>query len=325
MGSVKPTGRPGFSYLATSRRPGWSQLPVAVREAVGERLGGAGVIVRRVGGGFTPGFAAVVVGPVGRAFVKAAPLGGQVARWYAREGEILAALPAGVPAPKLLWSVRVHDHVVVGAQVIDGVMPAYPWTKQDLEASLEAVATTAEAFTSTNTQLRDALALPGWDSTGQNGWRQVAAGAVPMPPGPRWLTARLPELVALETRLEGYGGEATTLSHNDLRLDNVVIDAHGAAWLTDWNHLRIGPPWFDTVSLLFSAFGQGHNLDRLFTQHPTALGAPGDAVDAALAGIGGYYSIAATRDPVESSPFLVAHWRYSAGLALGWLAARQGW
>src|SRR6266700_1063888 len=111
MGSVKPTGRPGFSYLATSRRPGWSQLPVAVREAVGERLGGAGVIVRRVGGGFTSGLCAVVV----------------------------------------------------GAKVIDGVMPAYPWTKQDLEASLEAVATTAEAFTSTNTQLRDALELPGWD------------------------------------------------------------------------------------------------------------------------------------------------------------------
>jgi hypothetical protein len=300
MGSVEPTGTPGFSYLATSRRPGWSQLPIAVREAVAERLGGAVVSVRSVGGGFTPGFAAIVVGPVGRAFVKAAPLGGQVARWYAREGEILAALPDGVPAPELLWSVRVDDYVVVGAQVIDGVMPAYPWTRQDLDASLEAVATTAQVFVSTGARLRDALALPGWDSTGQNGWRRVAAGVVPMPPGPGWLTARLPELVALEARLEGYGGEATTLSHNDLRLDNVVIDARGVAWLTDWNHLRVGPAWFDTVSLLFSAFGQGHDLDRLFTRHPTALGAPGDAVDAALAGIGGYYSIAATRDPWSS-------------------------
>ncbi len=322
---MKSAGAPGFSYLATSRRPGWSQLPIAVREAVAERLGGAVVSVRTVGGGFTPGFAAVVAGPTGRAFVKAAPVGGQVARWYAREGEILAAMPAGVPAPKLLWSMRVHDHVVVGAEVIDGVMPAYPWTRQDLEASLEAVATTAEAFASCGAHLSDALALPGWEGTEHNGWRRAAAGAVPMPPAPQWLTARLPELVALEARLDGYGGEATTLSHNDLRLDNVVIDTRGAAWLTDWNHLRIGPAWFDTVSLLFSAFGQGHDLDQLFAQHPTALGAPGDAVDAALAGIGGYYSIAATRDPVESSPFLVPHWRHSAGLALGWLAARHGW
>jgi len=74
---VRSIELPAFSYTGTSQRPGWSQLPPAVRAAIGERLGGV-LDVTVVGGGFTPGFAAVVRGGSDRVFVKAAPSGSDV-------------------------------------------------------------------------------------------------------------------------------------------------------------------------------------------------------------------------------------------------------
>jgi hypothetical protein len=64
---------------------------------------------------------------------------------------------------------------------------------------------------------------------------------------------------------------------------------------------------------------------RAFAAHPSAAGAPADALDATLAGLSGYFVTSGAEEEVETSPYLRAHQRYYAELALDWLARRHGW
>ena len=77
---------PEVAYGATAVRPDWGDLPAALREAIGARLGAPVAAAASAGGGFTRAFAAVLTTAAGdRAFVKAAPLTEPLADWYARE------------------------------------------------------------------------------------------------------------------------------------------------------------------------------------------------------------------------------------------------
>lgn len=70
------------------------------------RLGSPVVSAESQTAGFTPGFASVLTTADGsRHFVKAASLVAQrpFAEAYREEAAKLATLPAGVPAPRLLW------------------------------------------------------------------------------------------------------------------------------------------------------------------------------------------------------------------------------
>ncbi|GFJ92032.1 phosphotransferase family protein [Phytohabitans rumicis] len=118
-------------------------------------------------------------------------------------------------------------------------------------------------------------------------WREIATGRETMPAAPPWVEKQLDDLVALEAALPEYT-RTTAATHCDLRLDNVLIDPGGAAWLCDWNWICAGPAWFDTASLLVSAYASGLDADALFAAHPTTQDAPADALDATLAALSGY-------------------------------------
>ena len=62
----------GFDYTSTARRPGDETLPREIRDVIAGLLGGGPDDVRPAGGGFTPGFAAVVRRADRVIFVKAA-------------------------------------------------------------------------------------------------------------------------------------------------------------------------------------------------------------------------------------------------------------
>jgi aminoglycoside phosphotransferase (APT) family kinase protein len=320
---------PPTPYHAIAERPAWSDLPAELRTAIGDRLGATVAEATVSGGGFTRGFAATLRTVAGqRAFVKAARLADQrhLVDWYHREVAVTSALPAAVPAARPRWSLAAAGYYVICLDPIDGHIPTLPWRPAELTAALDAWARTAEALREPSAELL-AVGLPRLADllrADLSTWQWVAAGEEPMPPAPPAAAVHLRELVALEAALPAYA-DTTALTHCDLRVDNVIIDGSGAAWICDWNWLCVGAPWFDTVMLLITAYASGLDADALFEAHPTAAGAPPEALDATLATLAGYALSRSTDPPTDASSHVRAHQRWTGGVAFDWLAARRAW
>jgi aminoglycoside phosphotransferase (APT) family kinase protein len=310
---------PAVPYDATARRPSWDELPFALHAALETRLGASVERAKVSGCGFTPGFAAVLTTVDGaQHFVKAAHLSTQVAHWYGREAKVTAALPSGIPTAALRWSDELADHVVLCFDAVTGARtPSLPWSLPELRACLDALTATARALTAPTPKLLALQPEPFGavlDHTlGQ--WRSGQAGPDP----------HLDTLVALETRFDELTRTSTTLIHCDLRLDNLLFDTDGKAWICDWNFLGYGPPWLDLLTVLLSAEASGLDVDTLFATHPLAAGLPGDALDAGLAAILGYYRYSGALPEIENAPAVRSHQRYYAELTSRWLARRQRW
>lgn len=313
---------PPVDYRATAVRPGWGELPAALREAIGQRLGGRVVTAEIAGGGFTRGFAAVLTTDSGaRSFVKAAELATQrhLAEWYHHEVLVTEALPPGVPAPRPRWTETAASWYAVCFEAIDGAMPRLPWQPDELDATLRAWATTAAALRHPPASL-GALGLPRLADllrSDLSWWQQAPPRDLPY----------VGELAALEAALPEYA-DSSGLTHCDLRPDNVLIDRSGAAWICDWNWVCYGAGWFDTAGLLISAYAGGLDADRLFAEHPTTAGAPPDALDASLAALSGFLLSQAAAGapgtgPATASPAISAHQLWSGEAALEWLTARR--
>nr|WP_236646935.1 aminoglycoside phosphotransferase family protein [Micromonospora acroterricola] len=327
---MSPTPLPPVPYHASALRPSWPALPAALRDAIADRLGAPVVTARVAGAGFTRGFAAVLSTADGdRAFVKAAPAAEQphLVDAYAREAAILDRLPAGLPAPRPRWTLYEAGWFVLCTDAVDGHTPRLPWGEAELDATLAGYAEVAAALADPPAGLT-ALGLPHLADLARSDilwWEEVAAGREPAPALPEPVRGRLPELVALESRLPRYAAGVADLTHGDLRVDNVLIDGDGRAWFCDWTWVCHGPAWFDLAGLLLTAYAGGLDADRLFATHPVTAGAPPDALDATLAALAGYFLTGATTAPVTASPHLPAHQRWSGEQALDWLTNRQGW
>jgi aminoglycoside phosphotransferase (APT) family kinase protein len=320
---MRPVSLPDVPYGATAVRPDWEFLPESVRDAIGVRLGGPVVAAESAGGGFTRALAALVTTAAGdRAFVKAAPLTEPTADAYAREAAITAALPNGVPAARPRWTLTEAGYFVLCLDAIDGRVPALPWAPAELDAALAAWSASAAALAVPSAGLR-AIGLPRLPDLVRgelSWWSAVAAGRAPLPPAPDWVAGRLAELAALERALPALAAGDGML-HGDLRIDNVLIDRSGGAWLCDWTWPCLGAAWFDTVTLLVSAYASGLDVD-------VALGpwaAPPEGVDGALAALSGYWLSRAGGGPSRASPHSRQHQRFSGTQALAWLASRRGW
>lgn len=318
---------PAVPYDATADRPRWPELPTALRDAIERRLGAPVTAAASAGGGFTRGFAAVLHTTAGdRVFVKAAPLDQHLANCYAREAAVTAALPPQVPAARPRWAAAVAGHFVLCLEAVDGRMPAMPWTEADLGAALHAWATAAHALRQPSAELA-AVGLPHLPDLLRDSlstWSAVVDTGAPAPLGRAFTPRRLAELAALEQALPAHAA-GTGMVHGDLRLDNVLIGADGAARLCDWTWPCLGAPWFDTVTLLVTAYASGLDADRLLRTHPTAHDASAEAVDGALAALAGYWLQRAADGPGSASPHIRPHHLYSGRQALAWLGARRGW
>jgi hypothetical protein len=322
---VRPISLPEVAYGATAVRPTWSDLPKRLQRAISKRLGASIVDARSAGGGFTRAFAAMLTTSSGfSAFVKAAPLHDPTSEWYAREAAITAALPGSVAAARPLWTAVEAGHFVLCLEAIDGHVPALPWDPAELTAALAAWSTAASALA---TPSGDLLAvgvppLPDILRGEMSWWSEIAAGREPMP---RTATdtlapARLTELAALERALPELAA-GTGLLHGDLRIDNVLIGQDGQARICDWTWPCLGAPWFDTVTLLISAYASGLDADAYLE----SWSAPEAGVDGALAALAGYWLVRADGGPSSASPHSRQHQRFSGRQALAWLADRRGW
>ncbi len=334
------TARP--PYERTAQRPGWGELPPAVRRRIEGRAGAEVAGVAVAGGGFTRGFAGLLDLADGTSvFVKAAshairPI---AASSYAREAEVLRALPPEVPAPALLWSERLDDWQVLATTAVPGArMPGQPWTSPDLVAAVHACETYAAALRASPPDLELAPMTAGMLEDAWSQWfADLAAGRSSSRLITPWATDNLGRLHDLvQAAAEALVGNDP--GHNDLRPDNILIDRGGVAWICDWNWLALGPAWTDLVGLLVTVHadhrhdaGAVVDADRVLAESWPSDGLErrdavvvDERVDSFLALIAAFMGAQAD-DPVPdiASSWLAAHRAYFGSVALSWLEHRS--
>jgi hypothetical protein len=303
----------------TARRLDWLLLPPMLRRLIEQRIGFTVAEATSAGAGFTPGFASTLTAEDGRrVFVKAASKKAQrpFAESYREEIRKLAALPAGLPVPRLLWSHEDDLWVVLALEHVDGHNPARPWRPKELGACLDSLEVLADALTPAPAGMR-LEPMTSVDEFGAmlTGWEHARRYL------PDW--PHRAEAAALAGRhAEVLAGDA--LVHTDARDDNFLLTA-SAAVLCDWNWPVAGPAWVDTVLLLVSAFGDGLDADAVLADRRLTRDVSPDHVDVLLALVCGYFLEVRDRPVPNSSPFIRVHARWWSEASWAWLAGRRGW
>ncbi|GAA1939585.1 phosphotransferase [Nocardioides hwasunensis] len=304
---------------ATARRLEWEFLPPNLRAWIERKCGSPVVRAISQTTGFTPGFASVLVCEDGsRHFAKAASVKAQrvFADSYREEARKLAALPASVPAPRLLWHLD-DDWVVLGTEYVDGRPPQRPWQADELDAVLDALEQAAEALTPPPAGLALDTAADDFAPLLEH-WAALRDHRTDLDP------THLAEAEALARRYaEVVGGD--TLVHTDIRSDNVLIGADGRAVVCDWNWPVRGAAWFDSFAALIAPRGEGIDVDRVIAERRLLRDVDAEALDINLALYVGYFLTQCELPVPPTSPHIRDHQRWQGEVCWDWLAERRGW
>ncbi|MEU8192759.1 aminoglycoside phosphotransferase family protein [Microbispora amethystogenes] len=315
-----------FPPPAEGVRIPWSAVPEELRLAVERHLGDRVAEAVTQPGGFSPGVAARLrLAGGGRAFVKAVgpePNPDSPA-FHRAEARVAAALPAGVPAPRLLASFDRDGWVVLLFEDVEGRLPAQPWDPDELALVLGALARMAEALTPAPIRVPAAAERFGDEF---RGWRRLAADGADLTDAlDPWAVRHLPRLAELEEHW-GRAAEGACLAHADMRADNLLLTGDGRVLVVDWPHACLAAPWFDLVGMLPSVTMQGGPQPaQVFDGHPVARNADSGAVTAVLAAITGYFLQRGLLPPPPGLPTLRAFQLAQGRVALTWLRQRTGW
>ncbi|MFF0743633.1 phosphotransferase family protein [Streptomyces sp. NPDC004111] len=308
---------------ATGVRVEWQALPARLHARVADILGAPVVEAATQPGGFSPGVAARVRCANGRrAFVKAvsAAVNPHSPDLHRAEARNTAALPPGVPAPRLLGSHDDGEWVVLVLQDIEGTQPRVPWRRDELDRVLDALTAlgaglTPAPYDAPRTEDVDARTFRGWE-------RRLATGTLQgLDP---WVARNLPALVELASRWpESAHGD--TLAHGDLRADNILLTADGGAVFVDWPHAVRAAPWFDLLLMLPCVAVQGGpDPEELFTAHPLGRDADPAGVTSVLAALAGYFVHHSLKPPPPGLPTVRAFQAAQGAAAVAWLRQRLG-
>ena len=304
-------------------RVSWQDLPAAVRCWTAEVLGSpvAGAVSQP--GGFSPGAACrLTLADGGRAFLKAvsASANPDSPGLHRREARIAAALPAEVPAPALLGSYDDGEWAALLFADVDGRQPGEPWQLPDLGRVISALDALHRLLTPSpldglpTVQARYADTLSGWRDLAAEGGGELD----------EWSKRNLHAVADLEA---GWAAAAagTTLLHNDVRADNMLITAGGTVVFVDWASSCTGAPWFDVVAFAPSvALQGGPEPDWVLASSRTASAADPDAVTAVVAAVAGYFTRQALLPAPQGLPTLRAFQAAQGEHARSWLARRTG-
>lgn len=305
----------------------WTDLPPHLRAAVEAAAGAPVRSAASQPGGFSPGFASVLRLSDGRSvFVKAVSgaRNPDSPALHRQEAKILAALPAGVPTPRLLWSHDDGDWVALMTEAVAGFPPAQPWRPDQLDLFLATAAELAERLTpapvpAPSVQEQHATSLTGWRRMAGEPGGTDPLGAVPLG---RWAGRRLDELAELEAAWPAAAA-GDTLLHADLRADNVLLTGDGAAVVVDWPHACVGAGWVDLLLAVPSiAMHGGGDPERLWQRYRPGRDADPTAVTAVLAAATGYFLWQAAQPPPPNLPRVRAFQHAQGRAGLAWLRRR---
>ncbi|MEV1022513.1 aminoglycoside phosphotransferase family protein [Streptomyces sp. NPDC050264] len=300
----------------------WDALPGHVEQALADALGAPVVAARTQVGGFSPGVAARVALADGRrAFVKA--VSGDVnpvsPHFHRAEAKNAAALPADVPAPRLLATYDDGTWVALAFEDVDGAQPQVPWVEAELGRVLDAV----ERLARTLTPAPLPAARVG-DAFAENfgGWRRLMEeGRVESAGLGAWATRNAPALAELAAPWAEFA-HGDTLAHADLRADNILLTARDVVFV-DWPHAVRAADWFDLLVMLPCVRAQGGpDPEVLFTGHPLGRAADPEGVTRTLAALAGFFLDQAARPAPPGLPGLRAFQRAQGEAALDWLRSR---
>ena len=307
---------------ASGVRVTWESLPAAVRAGIEDVLGSPVVAAVNQPGGFSPGLAARVrCADGGRAFVKAVgtPLNPESPDIHRREAVVTAALPGGVPVPRLRGSYDDGDWVALVLDEVDGRMPHDPWRPDELRTVVSAVTELSRSLTPCPVpsprvaadEVRELML----------GYRDLAAD----PPGDLdpWERRHLDRLAGLAaSALEVVDGD--TLVHFDLRADNVLLSG-SRVWFVDWPWAFRGAAWIGSVMLLKNAAFHGHDPEPYLEDHPLLADVDPWHVTAFVAGMAGFFGSAGRRPAPPGLPTVRAFQLAQHATTLAWVRRRTGW
>ena len=309
-------------------RPGWSALPDAVRSALEGWLGSPVTAAGSQAGGFSPGIAARIR-TVDRAryFVKAAgPVPNRdTPGMHRREAQILAAMPAGVDVPPLLWSYDDEESgwILLVFQDIEGRHPHMPWRLDELDRVMDGLAKLADALTPSPLPVSLVGSARDAFDRSVNGWRQLAEESTDLDRLDQWSSRNLDRLIELESQApDAVDGD--TLLHLDVRADNMLLTTN-EVWLFDWASACVGASWVDAVGFAPSVAMQGGpHPEQVVARHPAARSAEPASITAAVAAIAGYFTHRALQPPPPGLPTLREFQAAQGKVARAWLAQRAG-
>jgi Ser/Thr protein kinase RdoA (MazF antagonist) len=219
----------------------------------------------------------------------------------------------------LRWNYDDGDWVLLVLDDVDGVMPATPWRQDQLARVLRALGQLAAALTPA-----PAGTVPITEDLAGNfsSWHAIAGDPELAGQLGAWERAHLADLVRLES---GWADAARgdTLLHADLRADNLLLTADGGVMVVDWPYAVAGTAWVDGLLFLISAAADGGaDPCRAWGQYGPGRDAEPGAVDTVLAAAAGDFTCQSLLPAPQNLPFLRAHQRVKAAVAVGWLRAR---
>jgi len=263
----------------------WEQVPPQVKRAIEQLAGGRVVAAANCQGGFSPGLASrLTLTDRVRVFVKAidADAWPDQAAAYRAEISVSAALPATVPAPRLLSSLDDGSWVVLVFECIDGAEPDL-WCRP-ADAIRVAAALTELARTLTPSP----IAAPS-DHPRLGGWADLASDRdrlARLPARSRWAANHLSLLITLEAEgVEEAKGES--LVHFDAYTHNMLLTADGVVF-ADWQHAQLGAPFIDLIVFAASAAIAGIDPEPIVTGYAPAATTEPRIIDEVLAAHAGF-------------------------------------
>ncbi|ONH30820.1 aminoglycoside phosphotransferase family protein [Pseudofrankia asymbiotica] len=246
-------------------------------------------------------------GPV---FLKAAPLRSPAIGHYQREAAVNAALPAGIPAPRLLWSGEVAGWLLLSFGHLDGrdadLAPGSP----DLTPVLRTVG-----------ELADRLTPNPWDRA-----PSVAERFTALREKADELLAQCPgEFPVLEAAAAGFSLAAVdggTLLHADLHAGNFFVTADGVS-VIDWSLASRGAPWVDVAMLVPRLVAAGHGVAGAESLAGTVPGWKA-APEGAVTGLAAVRALFAEHQARSGPPRLRAARAIAAVVGRAWVEYRIG-
>ena len=284
-----------------------------MRRAIEERLESIVVEAVTQPSGFSPGLAARLRLDDGRrVFVKAVSEAANPdsPEMHRREARIVAALPASVPVPRLLWTYDEAGWVALAFEDVDGRHPGAPWTEGDLALVVEALKKMAVDLTPS--PIATEVTASGAFKRDINGWRiALERGEERLD---RWCLKHLERLADLES-LAPAAAAGETLLHFDTRADNLLI-AGDRVFVLDWPSARIGAAFVDWLIMAPSVAMQGGPAPDDFMTRFDISGVSRQDFDAILCSTAGYFLVRALEPAPQGLPTVRAFQAAQGKIAL---------